>query len=231
MKPWEYFRSYNVYTEVDLTPNKSIFSFHPHGVLGFGAAMSPAIHNILYDAYFCGSRAMINMPISGIIARWMGVQGVNQKNFKDLLKKEKNIIFVPGGFEEATLTQHAKERIFIKERKGFIKYSLQYGYKIHPCYSFNENKIYYTFPYFEKLRLLFNKFKVPGVIFYSKYLFFPDWNVDLFVVIGKPIQLPQISKPTQQEIDYYHKMYIDSVCNLYNKYKKQLECADELEVL
>jgi len=231
MKPWEYFKSYNVYTEVDLTPNNSIFSFHPHGVLGYGAAMSGALNNILYDAYFCGSRAMVRMPISGIIARWMGVQGVDQKNFKDLLKKGKNILFVPGGFEEATLTQFAKERIFIKERKGFIKYSLQYGYKIHPCYSFNENKIYYTFPYLEKLRLLLNKLKIPGVLFYSKYLFFPDSNIDLFVVVGKPIQFPQISEPTQEQIDFYHKMYVDSVCELYNRYKKQLGCADELEIL
>jgi len=192
--------------------------------------MSGAINDVLYESVFCGSRAMINLPISGIIARWMGVQGVNNKNFKDFLRKGKNIIFVPGGFEEATLTQHSRERVFIKERKGFIKYCLQYGYRIHPCYSFNENKIYYTFPYFERLRLFFNKLKIPGVIFYSKFLFFPNYDLDLFVVIGKSIQLPQISEPTNDEIDQYHKLYVDSLKALYDKYKSQFGASEELEI-
>jgi len=93
MKPWEYFNSYTVHLEEELSPDHSLFSFHPHGVLGFGAAMSPAIHDILWDSVFCGSRAMINLPISGIFARWMGVQGVNNKNFKEFLKKRKKYYF------------------------------------------------------------------------------------------------------------------------------------------
>ncbi len=48
--------------------------------------------------------------------------------------KGKNISLVPGGFEEATLTDINSEKIFIKERKGFIKDALKYGYKVHPIY-------------------------------------------------------------------------------------------------
>jgi len=35
-----------------------------------------------------------------------------------------NISFIPGGFEEATITSHNEYRIFIIDRKGFIKYAL-----------------------------------------------------------------------------------------------------------
>ena len=31
---------------------------------------------------------------------------------------------LPGGFEEASLTDKSKEQVYIKSRKGFIKYAL-----------------------------------------------------------------------------------------------------------
>jgi len=166
MRGYDYFKSYTVHSEEELKPEKSLFSFHPHGVLGFGCAMLGAKNEVLYESTFCASRALLNLPVSGIFSRWMGVHPVDNKSFKDYLKKGKNIVLVPGGFEEATLTRYNEERLFIKERKGFIKYALQFGYKIHPCYSFNENKIYYTFTYWEKFRLRLNKIKIPGVVFF-----------------------------------------------------------------
>ena len=58
------------------------------------------------------------------------------------MKEEKNIYFVPGGFECATITKYGEDRVFIKNRKGFIKYALEFGYTVHPMYCFGENKIY-----------------------------------------------------------------------------------------
>ena len=50
------------------------------------------------------------------------------------MKKGTNICFVPGGFEEATIFEHQKHKIFIKSKKGnieiqiltqgFVKYAL-----------------------------------------------------------------------------------------------------------
>lgn len=40
------------------------------------------------------------------------------------MKLEKNIGFVPGGFEEATVFSHKEYRVFNNNRKGFIKYAL-----------------------------------------------------------------------------------------------------------
>jgi hypothetical protein len=231
MRPWEIFTSYSVHCEKELENEKCLFSFHPHGVIGFGASMCGAMNEVLYKAYFCGSRAMINLPLSGIIARWMGVVGVDNKNFKDLMKQGKNIIFVPGGFEEATLTNYDKDRIFIKERKGFIKYALEYGYKVYPCYTFNENKIFYTFNYCEKFRLFLNKYKIPATLFYGNYGILPNCDIDLFTVIGKPINLPLICHPTKEEVDMYHQIYIDELVNVYNRYKLFFKASHELEIV
>jgi len=52
---------------------------------------------------------MVQLPIGGIIFAWLGFKGVNPKNFKDLMKKGENLCLVPGGFEEATITNNDKE--------------------------------------------------------------------------------------------------------------------------
>ena len=230
MRPWEIFRSYTVHSEEELSPKNSLFSFHPHGILGFGPSMCGSMNEILYNAAFCGSRAMLNIPLSGLVAKWMGVNGVNNKNFKEMMGRGQNIIFVPGGFEEATLTRYGEERIFIKERKGFIKYALEFGYKVHPCYTFNENKIFNTVNYFEKFRLFMNKFKFPGTIFYSKFLVFPNTNIDLFTVVGKGMQFPIIKNACNEEVNKYHEIYVIEVQNLFNRYKKYFQARD-LEIM
>lgn len=51
---------------------------------------------------------------------------------------------LPGGFEEATISTSKENRVFVKERKGFIKYAIRYGYKVFPVFTFGENKMYNT---------------------------------------------------------------------------------------
>lgn len=40
---------------------------------------------------------------------------------------------------QATLNTKSENRIFIKNRKGFIKYALEYGTSIYPTFTFGEN--------------------------------------------------------------------------------------------
>lgn len=85
------------------------------------------------------------------------------------------------------MAEYGKERIFYKSRKGWIKYALQYGYKVVPNYGFNEHKTYKTFC-FQKLGFLFNKLKLPGTFPYSKYILpFPYPDLDIAQVFGKAI--------------------------------------------
>lgn len=74
--------------------------------------------------YVLASRAIMALPVSGMVLRWLGVQSVDANNLRRHMKEGNTIALLPGGFEEATLTSNTKERVFIKKRKGFIKYSL-----------------------------------------------------------------------------------------------------------
>ena len=63
--------------------------------------------------------------------------------------------------------RYGEESVYIKKRKGFIKYALRYGYRVHPVYSFGENDTYYTFHWFPKTRMMLNKYKIPAILFFG----------------------------------------------------------------
>lgn len=105
-------------------------------------------------------------------------------------------MFVPGGFEEGTLTENHVNKLYLQNRKGFVKYALQYGYKLYPVFSFGENNLYRTYNRFEKYLLRLASKKIPAAIFYGRGFVFPNYTGKITVVIGKPLELPCIPKPS-----------------------------------
>jgi 2-acylglycerol O-acyltransferase 2 len=80
-------------------------------------------------------------------------------------------------------------RIFIKHRKGFLKYALKHNYTIYPTLTYNEHKAFKTLDMWKKARLWLNKLKIPGVIFGGGFLWlYLPLNVDLITIVGKGIK-------------------------------------------
>lgn len=119
-----------------------MFAFHPHGIFSLGLFLNNHLEVFGINAYVCGSRLIAMTPIMGLLLKMSGMITVNADSLKNVMKKGNNIELLPGGFEEATLSTSKENRIFIKERKGFIKYAMRYGYKVYPSFVFGENKMY-----------------------------------------------------------------------------------------
>lgn len=161
----------------------------------------------------------LQIPLVGYFYRWQGFVGADPATFKQLMKENKRICFVPGGFEEASLTSENHYTLYT-EHKGFLKYAMQYGYSIRPVFVFNENKAYHTIDRFYKFRLLLNKYKLGGTLFYSKYLpLFPDHNIAIQIVVANPFTVRQIDSPTIEEINQEHSKYYNYVNQVYHKFK------------
>jgi len=228
-KPAEYFKNYQLIIEdpEELKESRSLFCFHPHGYFATGLFMSITTNKTFKKAEVAGSRMALVYPWGGLVMKYMGINGANPANFELLLKENKNIAFIPGGFEEATLTKYGKQRVFLKNRKGFIKLGLKYGYSVYPIYTIGETNMMSSITY-EKLGIILNKIKMPGTIPYSKRLVLPNNDEELITIVGKRMDLPIIHDPKQEDINKYHDMYVENLKRVYAKYKKEKDGVLEI---
>jgi hypothetical protein len=47
-------------------------------------------------------------------------------------------------------------------------------------------------------------------------------SIQLLYVVGRPIGLPHIANPTQEDIDRWHGVYCDEVRDIYETYKERV---------
>ncbi|RHY99950.1 hypothetical protein DYB35_008959 [Aphanomyces astaci] len=211
-----YFQGQKLVFDDGVTPcaakSKSLLSFHPHGVLVCGCAVRWLATDLLFV-----------LPVIAQIMYWAGGGPANRSSFEMLAKEGTNIGLLPGGFEEASLFTYKKHRVFLKNRKGFIKLGLQYGYKVHPVYTFGEEDTFWTLPYFASLRLFLNQYKIPTVVFWGQWWcpFMPHPSAKLVTVVGPPLALPLTPSPTKEDVDKYHALYLDALQTLFDKFKAE----------
>ena len=60
----------------------------------------------------------------------MSAEPVSKEWMTRKMQRQESFGIVVGGFDEASRFARHRERVFIKQRKGFIKYALQFGYKV-----------------------------------------------------------------------------------------------------
>eukprot|EP00545_Synedropsis_sp_CCMP1620_P012764 CAMPEP_0119028142 /NCGR_PEP_ID=MMETSP1176-20130426/38397_1 /TAXON_ID=265551 /ORGANISM="Synedropsis recta cf, Strain CCMP1620" /LENGTH=156 /DNA_ID=CAMNT_0006984217 /DNA_START=437 /DNA_END=907 /DNA_ORIENTATION=+ len=129
----------------------------------------------------------------------------------------------PGGFEEATLTSMTQDRVFIKKRTGFIKLCLQYGVAVRPVYVFGERNLFWNIQGFWKFRLAVNRYGLPMIFPWGHPLMplMPKTAAKLLIVVGAPLVLPTIAKPTKEEVALWHGKYVAALTKLFNEHKEE----------
>ena len=183
---------------------------------------------------FCFSPALFHSPFFQLLCKIVGhPQPADKVNFKRLMKSGKNLALIPGGFEEATITSGAAERVYLKDRRGFVKYALENGFALTPIYTFGENKTYSNVQGAWGIRFWLNSLGLPGILPFGKW-----WcpilprNEHLHIVVGPKIQLPKVESPSESEVAKHHARYISELVGLFerHKYKFGFKPENKLEV-
>lgn len=234
-KAGTYFRQQLTVVEDTVPPKngKTLLAFHPHGVLCCGWSINGCMGTELLDSEvsWLGTGALFKLPVISDMLTWYGGAPAEKESFVGLMKRGANICVLPGGFEEATIFKHGKHRIYLRKRRGFIKYALQHGYTLQPVYTFGEESTYWTLPGLERIGLWVNKYKIPAVVALGKYFFMPNDDVSLVTVIGKRMPLPTIASPTRADVQNWHTKYIQAVQELFDKHKAKYAAQGEAAVL
>lgn len=215
--------------------SKTLLAVSPHGILTIGF-ISCTTSPVFADSgmKWLVADALLVLPFIRDFMIWNDSFAASKKCMTELCAEGENIGLIPGGFQEATIYQRNHHKLYIKDRKGFIKYALQYGYSIMPGYIFGEERGYWqlnTGILKIDFWLWLNKFSIPAICAIGKFGLLPDNNIDICVVFGKSFQLPLIPKPTEEDVNKYHAEYVTQVTALFERNKEKYAYQGKNSVL
>jgi 1-acyl-sn-glycerol-3-phosphate acyltransferase len=210
---------------------RTIYCYHPHGLFSFGMvllAVDLARKNEPVGIIGSSHMRWFN-PLAKILLDLAGIEliGASSREVQRALRRgDRSLILVPGGYEEAVLTQNGYERLYLNNRLGFVKYAMRYGYSLTPVYAFGENDLYSCFPIADSVRNALARYKIPLALFYgdSNFPLMPRRTEEgLRIVVGEPFSVPYRIEPDIRELRATHSEYVEKLLQLYYRYNKEVD--------
>ncbi|XP_074063541.1 diacylglycerol O-acyltransferase 2-like protein 6 isoform X3 [Macrotis lagotis] len=257
---WKYFRDYfpiKLVKTCELSPSHNyIFATHPHGILSYGIFCNFGTESTGFSHIFPGITPTLAtlegifwIPIVREYVMSKGICPVSKAALKYLLTKMGSgnaVIVVVGGASEAFMCLPGSTSIILKNRKGFVKLAFQTGAQLVPCYSFGENEVHKQKVFADGTWLRFFQYWYQTIAksilglslctFYGRGLTRDSWgflpfNLPITTVVGEPIPVPKIEKPSREMVDKYHSLYIKALQKLFDEHKVQYGISETQELI
>ncbi len=205
----------------------SIYTFGPHGVFGIAPTIQTMINGMVVGEYFhlLGANAIFKVPFYNTLLQMLGFQSVDRNNMTTLLNKGRSVGIIPGGIAEMFVTSENEETLVVQDRKGFISVGLETGAQIVPCYCFGNTRAFraYNSPFLQSISRML---RMSVILFWGRWGTPAAKRVPMMTVIGKPIILPKVDKPSAELINEYHELFLREIRRLYDTYKNTYDWQD-----
>ncbi|XP_049644121.1 2-acylglycerol O-acyltransferase 3-like [Suncus etruscus] len=230
----------------ELPPDRNyVLGAHPHGIICMGPTCNfltgstgffelfPRLHLNLTTLvlFFC-------LPLLQDYLMALGLCLVSQQSLDFLLLSRPSgqaMVIMVGGAQEMLDTIPGVYRLILHNRKGFMRLTLRHGASLVPVHSFGENSIFRA-KSFEvgswqyAAQVTFKKIAVfPPNIFWGRSLcsnlFSPNsWGLlplskPITTVVGRPIPVPQLLQPSEDQVNHYHQLYMRELQQLFEEHK------------
>ncbi|XP_034152627.1 diacylglycerol O-acyltransferase 2-like [Esox lucius] len=227
----------------ELKPNKNyILGCHPHGVLSLGAFMAFNTEACGFLDLFPGMRSclcilsgLFKIPLYRDYVMASGCCPVSKPSLQHLLSKSGKgnaVVIIVGGAAESLLSLPGVNAVVMRQRKGFVRVALEFGADLVPVYSFGENEMFRQVTFAEgsvgwRLQRLFKAIAgfAPCLFVGERWLWMP-YRCPVTIVVGSPIPVPKRPRPSQDEVDHYHALYMEALAELFDKHKASCGLSD-----
>ncbi|XP_075384267.1 2-acylglycerol O-acyltransferase 3-like [Tenrec ecaudatus] len=242
---WKYLRDYfpiKLVKTAELPPDRNyVMGVHPHGIMCIGYSCNFSTESNAFSQQFPGLRPFIAMlagvfrlPIYRDFLMNFGFCSVDRQNLDYILSQNRcgQLVFIIiGGAQEALYSGPGQHHLNLLNRKGFVRLALRHGASLVPIYSFGENDIFNvkTFPTDSWQYLCQMTFKklvgfAPCIFFGQSLFSAKSWGLMPFprpitTVVGRPIDMPQVVHPTEEDVDHYHTLYLKALDRLFEEHK------------
>lgn len=243
---WKHYRDYFPIrlvipktTRQKFSPKKNyVFAYHPHGVHTFGAMINFAADANGFHEMIPGIKVHVQtLSLNFWIPFWReffffgGCGDASAGCIRKSLKAGpgESVLLVVGGAEESLMSAPGKNELTLTKRKGFVKLALEAGAPLVPVYAFGETNVYDNLatgkPKLQKFLLKMQKklgFALPlihGRGYFNYHFGILPHRRPIVVVVGAPLELPKIEKPTKDDVDHWHAKYVQALCALFEENK------------
>nr|XP_046266851.1 2-acylglycerol O-acyltransferase 3b [Scatophagus argus]XP_046266852.1 2-acylglycerol O-acyltransferase 3b [Scatophagus argus] len=236
---WEHFRDYfpiKLVKTAELNPNKNyILGCHPHGIMSLGAFACFSTESCGFTEVFPGLRptlailaGLFRIPLFRDYIMSAGLCPVSKPSLAHLLFKSGKgnaVVIVIGGAAESLASSPGVDTVVVKQRKGFVRMALEFGADLVPVYSFGENELFQQVIFSDgslgrRLQDLFKKIVgFAPCLFVGGHLAFIPYRSPITTVVGSPISVPKCATPTEEQVDHYHRLYMEGLCKLFHEHK------------
>ena len=200
-----------------------IFAAQPHGVLSY-VGMCAATYNPTdtLTVPTAAASVVLRTPLLKNIMGIFNLVDASAHNLQQLFRERKSVLIYIGGIAELFKSCTSEERLYLQQRKGFIKLALkQENVDIVPVYLFGNTSVLSVMKH-GPLAALSRKLQASLTLFWGKFYLPIPRDEKLLYVIGKPLGLPYISNPTQEDIDKWHAIYCEEVRKIFEMYKERV---------
>ncbi|KAM6907776.1 2-acylglycerol O-acyltransferase 3b [Xenentodon cancila] len=236
---WEHFRDFfpvKLVKTVELDPNKNyILGSHPHGIMCVGAFACFSTESCSFKETFPGMRptlailaGLFRIPLFRDYLMSAGICPVSKPSLVHLLSKSGKgnaVVIVVGGAAESLASSPGVNTVLMKQRKGFVRMALEFGADLVPVYTFGENELFRQLILSEdslgrRLQDLFKKIMgfAPCLFVGERFGFIP-YRTAVTTVVGSPVSVGKSVTPTEEEVDHYHRLYMEALTKLFHEHK------------
>ncbi|XP_062036090.1 2-acylglycerol O-acyltransferase 3-like [Lepus europaeus] len=243
---WKHQRDYfpiKLVKTAELPPSQNyVLGSHPHGVMCTGAFCNFTTECNDFSRLFPGLQpwlatltSVYYIPIFRDYIMAAGLRPVSRQSLDFVLSQPQRgqaVVIMIGGGKELLTTAPGRHLAKLHDRKGFVRLALRYGASLVPVYSFGENDIFKTKAFIEGswqhlCQSLYHEITgLPFYVFWGRGLFSPNsWGllplpVPITTVVGSPIPVPQCSNASEEQVDHYHRLYMDALERLFEEHKE-----------
>ncbi|KAA0717267.1 Diacylglycerol O-acyltransferase 2 [Triplophysa tibetana] len=247
---WRHFRDYfpvKLVKTAELNSSKNyILGCHPHGIMCFGAFSCFSTDRNRFAETFPGVRptlavlaGLFRIPILREYLMCAGLLPVSKASLDYALSNMglgNAVVIIIGGAEESLASSPGVNNVVMKQRKGFVRLALQHGADLVPVYSFGENELFPQVVLSDgsvgrRLQALFKQVMgfAPCLFTGGRWLLLP-YRRPVTTVVGHPITVPWVHHPTQEQVDHYHKLYMEALSELFHTHKMSCGLAETHEL-
>lgn len=202
--------------------------FQPHGATSFAGILSAAALDLDFkgkDKFPTAvANALLYTPLLKHVLGIFGLISASKSSMQRQLKKpgpEGCVVLYVGGMAELFLSCENEEKLYLSQRKGFIKLALQEGVDVLPIYLFGNTTVLSVWKP-SLLASISRKLQLSLTYVWGKWYLPIPRDCKLLYVSGQPLGLPHIKDPTQADIDKWHAKYCQEVKRLFDTYKERV---------